>query len=285
MEIGDYWAPQRIDNPELKSDLSKYFFTEKDSKQIDELLSKHKHQLTVICDRFEFIQKLMNFKKILIKYRKYEKPKSEEIILDGKKAFAITRIEHIDFEGFEFNGLTYDIDALAQYLQLTLIDTIMGSADYLHIVPWLKKQSSNKTFSIEELDAFHDKYIENNGLRKNFIKAFTIISDDLQKKISDTFLIAKLANNGIEQESYNYWIGLSERDKYLKIVRYLYDDIRCKYTHSSIRNFLSDTHIMGRQSTSFKVLISKVDPKKITLFDLLNEVIKELLISRYDKIV
>jgi hypothetical protein len=160
----------------------------------------------------------------------------------------------------------------------------MGKIEYQNFAEWLKKNHNKNNYDIEELVALQKLYDEENGLRKNFIRAFLDqLSPILKKRITNTFVIAKADCGEINRTEFNEWCSLDENKKYVKIVKFLYDQIRCRYTHSATRSFLADTPIVFCKSTKKKTLVSIVDPKTDNLVNILFDVVKELMIKKYVK--
>src|SRR6185369_5397303 len=120
----EYYAHEWVENPDLVSDLRKYFFEDLTEEQIVEKLETHdKRKLSVIVDRYEFISKLEDLKEIFLGKRVLSDPILTWIEVDGEKLIKVEKLEKIQLEEKEFNGITYDIEALLQYLLLTCIDT------------------------------------------------------------------------------------------------------------------------------------------------------------------
>jgi hypothetical protein len=278
------WCPRQIENTEIIDDLRDYFFNDYSLDRIQEIYKDNITELSIICDRYEFILKLQNFKLICIKNRKFVKPKLENIVINGTEAIQISQSEKITLDDHEFNGITYDIDALSQYLLLTIIDTIMGQIDYKDFLTWLIETDDKSNYTKDEIVKLYKKYNENNGLRRNFISAFQDhVSEELKTKITESFMLGKIGLGVIDEQSLNNWQLLSYNDRYIKIVKYLYDEIRCKYTHSCSRTFLSDFDIVFSVPTTRKVLISFIDPTNINLISILRLVIQELVVEKYEK--
>lgn len=277
-----YWAPQVVENPELIEDLEKFFFGKIKKSKIESVVNSHKHKLAIICDRYEFVNHLLNLRSIFDAKKQYKNGKMASVVINGTSVLKITREEEIILDSVNFNGITYDIDSLCQYLLLTLIDTIMGKIEYENFVSWLTKNESKKSYSIDELKNLQNTYDDENGLRKNFRKAFNLgVSPQSKKRIIDTFLVAKADLGVINESDLGEWNGLDDNTKYDRIVKYFYDSIRCMYTHNSTRTFLSNTDIGSRQPTKKKILIAKKDPKKDNLIQILQTIVQELIVSKF----
>ena len=57
----DYWVPVdiSIDKTSLAKSLKDFFFNSSSEKEINQLIENYATDLNVICDRFEFVQKLL----------------------------------------------------------------------------------------------------------------------------------------------------------------------------------------------------------------------------------
>lgn len=277
-----YWGPSQISNPSLKQDLKNYFFSDATDDEIENLLSTYPNELEVICDRYEFIIKLLNFRNILDSKKKISHVNISPKEIAGRKIIEIVHNESVVLEGFEFNGVQYDIEALCQYLLLSLIDTIMGKSPYKTFKEWLSTEKENKSYSLEEILLFESEYQNIYGLSKNFKKAF---SDYLPKTINDrlikTFVISRLELGSINNKDMNEWGNYTDEQKIKKIADYLYSDIRCKYTHCCSRKFLNTMPIISSKPCNDKILLNKVDPAEDNLIFILQDLIKCLLQQKY----
>ena len=230
-------------------------------------------KLAVIADRYEFIKKLQDLKEIFVKKRKLSDAELSWIEVDGQKLIKVSQSETIQLEGKEFNGITFDIDALVQYLLLTCIDTILGQEPYLTFPGWLRKNNFVGDVNIDEISKLWESYCDDNGLRKLFLKGFNSLSDNLKKKFVSTFMLVKLDNGKLNPQSLQQWQELEEEAKFKKLSRFLYDNVRCKYTHESSRHFLPYKKIASRKATKKAVLVSCVNPTDENLINLLERTV------------
>ena len=123
---------------------------------------------------------------------------------------------------------------------MTLIDKLSGSDNYEPFVNWLSRQPSQVSYTLKELKEYGNRYAEENGLRKKFLKVFSnMISGELKKRLLNTFIIAKSGLGTIDEEDLNAWNSLSNDERLKRISKYLYDEIRCKYTHVCSRTLLN----------------------------------------------
>ena len=280
--MNNFWGPRLIKNPNLENDLRTYFFQDCNDESIKNIIKQYKQEVEIICDRFEFINHLLKLNEIFIEKRTYSSTTFSKVS-NNKPILEISRNENIIWSGIELNGINYDIEALCQYLLLTIIDTIMGGIKYINFTTWLKNHNINQNkYSLCDLDALQKKYDEEHGLRRNFIKAFSDhLSEKIRNRIIKTFIVSKIDQGNIKSSDYSEWQEKSDDKKYICIVKYLYDRIRCRYTHSCSRTLLSDCPINIMMSTKEKVLISTVAPKDDNLIKILMDVIRELMIEKY----
>lgn len=280
----DYWVPVdiSIDKISLAKSLKDFFFKSSSDKEINQLIENYATDLNVICDRFEFVQKLQELKKLLKQHTTIQNGYFDNENINKTKVIVITREEKTELEGVEFNGVQYDIDALCQYLLLTIIDKITSEEKHEQFVSWLLRNSSQTSYSIEELTEYEKKYSNETGLRKNFIRAFnSCISNTLKTRILNAFIIAKVDLCKVNEKDKDWWDGLTDDEKINKIAVYLYDDIRCKYTHTCSKTLLNFKKITTKRPTPNKILINKVSPEKDNLILILQAVIEELVRSKY----
>lgn len=280
--IDDFWVPTDVSNPHLLDDIKQFFFPSKNDCEIQQLIDNNYDALNVICNRYEFVQKLQDFKKILKQHTTIQNVKFENKIIEEKKCIEFALEEKTEIEGFEFNGVQYDIDALCQYLLLTLIDKLSGSDNYEPFVNWLSRQPSQVSYTLKELKEYGNRYAEENGLRKKFLKVFSnMISGDLKKRLLNTFIIAKSGLGTIDEEDLNAWNSLSNDERLKRISKYLYDEIRCKYTHVCSRTLLNFKKISTHKPTHKKILMNKISPEKDNLISILQDVVKDLVVLQF----
>jgi len=277
-----YWGPSEISNPCITTDLRKYFFAEISEDELNNIYASNKESLNLICDRYEFIVKLLDLKQLLNNKKVIQNPKIDNVLVDGKKCLEITHDELVEIDGFEFNGVRFDIEALCQYLLLSLIDTIMGKSPYKTFNDWLLSEKENKEYTMDEILLFEKEYQNEYGLSKNFKKAFSdYLPENIRKRLLNTFILAKLDLGKINDESLRNWEIKTEDEKIKKISDYLYSDVRCKYTHSSSRHFLNVKQIMSHKPTKEKILLNKVDPDEDNLITILQDLIISLVQQKY----
>ncbi len=282
MQMDSFWVPVDVSNPLLLNDIKQFFFPSKDDSEIQQLIDSNYDALNVICNRYEFVQKLQDLKKLLKNHTSFQNVKIENKNIEGKKIIEFAYDEKTEIEGVEFNGVQYDIDALCQYLLLTIIDKLSGSDNYEPFVQWLSWQPSQVSYTLEELKEYSKQYAEENGLRKKFLKVFSdLISEDLKNRLLNTFIIAKSGLGTINEEDLNAWNSFSNDEQLKKISIYLYDEIRCKYTHVCSRTLLNFKKISTHKPTHKKILMNKISPEKDNLISILQDVVKELVVLQF----
>ncbi|MBO7461872.1 MAG: hypothetical protein J6T96_04685 [Bacteroidales bacterium] len=283
-----FWCPLDVKNPSLKEDLKEFFFKDASDDVIKQVIDKYGYDISVICDRYEFVCKLQDLQKILRKHNKRQYQRNGNILIIS---------DSIEIDGYEFNGVPYDIDALCQYLLLTIVDKIItlpkdsGNRKFIPFVDWLFKFHEKSNYTKDELEAFGKEHYEEWGDRYNFKKIFSILSPNLKNKIINTFVLAKVDSQKINADSYEKWLNYKDEKRFTQIVKYFYDNIRCMYTHSCSRSFLSYQPIETSPISNAKgtVLLSQVKPNaNNNLIAILKEVIIELMnticISKIDNL-
>ena len=151
--------------------------------------------------------------------------------------------DHIEFEGHDYSGCEFDIEAMVYYLYVSIIDTCMSKSDTFYPVKsFLDNKINGDTVSKSELLALCDEYMELYGLSKNFQEVFmSRISDGLKSQFVDNILILGGRKNDytrdeIEQK-WQVWQQADINVRLKKIASTLYS-IRSQYTHSNIRSFV-----------------------------------------------
>lgn len=151
--------------------------------------------------------------------------------------------DHIEFEGHDYSGCEFDIEAMVYYLYVSIIDTCMAKSDTFYPVKsFLDNKIKGDTVSKSELLTLCDEYLELYGLSKNFQEVFmSRISDGLKSQFVDNILILGGRKNDytrdeIEQK-WQVWQQADINVRLKKIASTLYS-IRSQYTHSNIRSFV-----------------------------------------------
>ena len=101
--LDDFWVPVDVSNPSLVEDVKQFFFPSKTDCEIQHLIDNDYDSLNVICNRYEFVQKLQDFKKLLKKHTDFQNVRFDNINVDGKNCIEITHYEKTEIEGIEFN--------------------------------------------------------------------------------------------------------------------------------------------------------------------------------------
>lgn len=278
----DFWGPNQISNPSLKDDLIKYFFKNISDEQLENILKTKENELELICNRYEFISKLMELRQILIQRSEKVFPKITKLEIEDKCVIEFIHEDKVSIDGIEFNGVRFDIEALCQYLLLSLIDTIMGKTPYKTFNEWLVSQIEDKSYTLNEILDFEKRYQEEYGLSRNFNKAFSdYLPNDIKDRLLKTFIISKVDLGTISDTNIEAWNNIPDSQKLKKIATYLYSDIRCKYTHSCSRKFLNVKKIISMKPTKEKLLINKISPEDDNLINILKDLIVNLVNQKY----
>ena len=272
-----FYAQDWVENPDLVPDLKTFFFPDLTEEEVKKLIEEYGvKKLTVISDRFEFINKLEELKQIFLQKRVLHSPDLTWIEVNGERLLKFEQLESIELEGKEFNGITFDIDALIQYLLLTSIDTVLGGGKYKNFPDWLDANCRSESMTISEVRQLHDLYMAEHGLRRMFLLGFDALSSGLKKQLTDAFLLVKLDNGKLNEKSYENWQKLEPDVKFKQLAKFLYDHVRCQYTHESSRHFLPYKNVTSRRATEKAILISCVNPDDLNLIELLKKVVIEL---------
>lgn len=151
--------------------------------------------------------------------------------------------DHVDFEGHDYSGCEFDIEAMVYYLYVSIIDTCMAKSDTFYPVKsFLDNRIKGETVSKSELLILCDEYTELYGLSKNFQEVFmSRISEGLKSQFVDNILILGGRKNDYTREDieqkWQVWLQTDPTSRLKKIATTLYG-IRSQYTHSNIRSFI-----------------------------------------------
>lgn len=231
----DWLIPSMVRTPDIEVDIDKYL-----GNEILENWRKSKDK--DITNSIVFITERLDFICHLNAFRNYAINNSErKILIDGE---GVVQLKYKFFmDNHDYSGVQYDIEALVLYLILSCIDAIQSQPDYLSAFEWLSGKTSRyenqpkdkiKGLLMEDKAQYDDLY----GLSKNFRKAFTDdISDKLKKQIIENLIVAKFEGESVNKNSFLAWNSNDENAKIKKVANYLYN-LRSKYTHKNIRNFI-----------------------------------------------
>ncbi len=280
--MDNYWIPQLVTNPEIKTDIYSLYPSLSD-ENIEQLLSIDELNtlFTGIVDRIEFLNKLNSLYKIIISKRTFEDSKLTRIFIENQWCLEFTRLEKVNLEGYEFNGVNYDIEALRLYLQTTVIEHISSkiinsnNASY-DFLDWLKKNNDKETYSLDDIENKYKKHREITGVRRQFINGFNLFSVELKDRFIEKLLVAKVDLGKMEASSLVRWEQNSSDQKLEKIAKYLYDEIRCSYTHNMIRTFSNSRKVTESKPIKRKLLVLKGGILDDTLPQILDTAIIEL---------
>jgi hypothetical protein len=279
----NYWVPRNIYNQNMLLDFYEFFSVDAltDSEKAEAYVEKNINILSTIIDRFEFIVQLGKIRDYLRSIKKVCSPKIKEISKDGQ---VLTQQEAINLNGIELNGIDYEIEALIQYLLLTLIDLIsqnpQNPKNFLKFSEWLRTNYPKDNYRDIEIEQYSEEFHEFTSLSKGFKNTLKTIDNELKHRIVSSFMIGKVANRSIIPESINRWKGLSEEEKFDKIVGLLYE-IRCRYTHNCSRTFLSNLPVEISLPINRKILVALIDPCEESLEKILFDIVINLVRKDY----
>lgn len=276
-DINEWLGPKIVTTPNIEDDINEYLGNEilNNWKITSDI--KLKETIIFIVERLDFISHLKSFGK----YVDINSSKTTQIINQGNVSIKIVTDYKFEWNGHDYSGVNFDIEALVLYLLLSCIDAIQSQSQYKSPFDWLKEKSSTYQNKNEDaiknlLDQDKKVYSDYFGLSKNFVKAFTSdISDNLIKEISDELIIVKCKNGELDSGSLNNWNSKQKKEKAKKIASFLYE-LRSKYTHKNIRSFIPSKNpiFLGIDG---EVLLCK---KGYDLEDLLHRILKNLCLNK-----
>lgn len=263
-------VPKQVVTPNLETDVKHLLSTEilQLFKQCTD--DDKKARIRRITEMLDFSDHLLNFREYLISINK------STIRVESGKFF---RDDNIQFNGHDYSGCEFDIEALVYYIYVSIIDTSMAkNSTYVSIKKFLEKEISEKSITKDDVLALCDKYDEVHGLSKNFKEVFeTRISYELQEKFANGMLVLadERKTDYTRGDIDKRWVEWQKKDlsiRMKKIASCLYS-IRSSYTHSNIRNFIpSNDWNEETLNNSTKYLLQK----DVDLLGLLKSVILEL---------
>ena len=270
--------PKQTVTPNLQVDISRLLSTE--ILQLVRQCTDHSKiaRIRRITEMLDFSDHLLNFREYLINVN------NPTIRISKGIAY---RDDHIQFNGHDYSGCEFDIEAFIYYIYVSIIDTSMAkNSTYLLIKNFLEKEISEKSITKDDVLVLCDKYNEVYGLSKNFREVFeTRISHELQEKFANGILV--LSDNRktdyTKVEIDKRWIEWQKTDvriRMKKIASCLYS-IRSSYTHSNIRSFIPSI-CWDRETLSHntKYLIQNDMDLLEMLKSVILELCKELLSSK-----
>jgi hypothetical protein len=247
-----------------------------------------KEKLRVIVDRIEFVQKLRYFKQFLEKRKSIPKKHDLGPITERKELHRVQCFEEILFDGEDFSGIDYDIEALCIYLLLTCVDTIVGKAKHKEQGDWLVETWSadnpkTDCIPIKFIKKSKENYFESWGTGRAFKRAFKQeISEELRQRLVSEFALLRLEDGKLDEDSKKEWDELGKDQRVKKLSDFLFN-VRNIYTHTSRRTFLPKVPIERLLATKDCVLVAFAfsdDPAKGDLVSLLLDVIEDLIKSK-----
>lgn len=283
------FGPKYISTPDFYDDLEKLLLTDVEQKDINSFRAKLekntelKAKVVFICGRFEFIALLQNLTSFFENKKKIELGPSKPI--DDARV-QIDTIENISFNGLNFAGIDYDIEALVIYLLLTCVDAINGNKHHITYDQWIVKNIDSIYFDgisrdeiVQNIRCSKDRYYAEYGVGRNFKRAFiSDMSEELRDKIVSNFALLKINASNIDPNSFQKWQSHSN-DKKIKLLVNHFFAIRNNYTHSSIRTFIPNTPIQNCFDSKNEVLI-QLNNSKVNLIGVLIEIIQNLVYNK-----
>lgn len=268
----DWNFPKYITNPHQDDDIKTYL-----SSRVLELYKQSKNatwkeKIERIATMLEFVDHLESISSYMVSL---DNPRQE--IRDGET------IKHsqISFEGHDYSGIQWDIEAQVFYMYVSIIDTLANSSTYMSPADYVQKYYNISTHGNKSgIVNLLNKYSEEMGLLRNFKKVFTeTISDSLRKIFCDNIIYFKsdrktdYTDKEID-EAINKWLGKDQETKMKEIAAKIYS-YRSQFTHDNIRAFIPNTD--GYQKVKPGILICR---KETDLMQLLKQVILELCEKR-----
>jgi len=284
MEQETLYFPQTVITPHIDKDREKYI--NKDiNKYYNKLPEPIQKKVDLLTERLELIEHLERVvcivkEKQTFKVDIYDDEKIGKTVC--KKTYALIIGDH-DFAGFD-----NDIESLIFYLLLSTIDTIKGQPkqnEFKDVFTWIKEDLKiwDKIKLLFNTDSYAKKYKEEQGgLSKNFIAAFTDdITEQTKQNIIDSLIVVKVENGKIDPQNIQKWNNKNQEDK-LKVIGNKLYEIRCSFTHSSMRTFFpSVPQKFAYPVSDKKMLLSKDKNILCLLKNVIKELITNHLLSEY----
>ena len=153
--------------------------------------------------------------------------------------------DNINFEGHDYSGCPYDIEALMLYLYVSIIDACASKSSYKPIEEFLNNEINEADLKKEGKSYvlnLCEKYSQEYGLSKNFKDVFNNLSEELKKEFANNILVLNEGRtNGYSMtdidDLYNKWLKKDINDRIKKIATAIYG-VRSKYSHENIRAFI-----------------------------------------------
>lgn len=226
--------PSVISTPNIEEDIHN-LLSDDILKLYKECTDKDKcHRIIRITEMLDYANHMIAFYSFLCRINK---PTSR---IEGGIKY---KDDHIEFEGHDYSGCEFDIEAMIYYLYVSIIDTCMAKTDTFYpIKSFLDNRIKGENVSKSELLTLYDEYTELYGLSKNFHEVFmTRISDGLKSQFVDNILVLGGRSTDYTREDiegkWQTWQQTDISVRLKKIASMLYN-IRSQYTHANIRSFI-----------------------------------------------
>lgn len=270
-----FYVQEAISTPpeKLNNDINQYLFPDLSGSQIENLKIKpYWEKICHLAERLEFIN--------ILDAIRNEISNKHEYTIDKKESRIVQRYKCTCF-GVDCAGVHKDIEALIIYLLVTCIDTIMGKEKYISAFEWLKTKGD--LIKSNKLSDFEEEYIDEYGLRRNFLKAWQeFLPSELQKEWCESYSVVRVDQNRINEESLRNWRGLDLKKKIKKIADLFYT-IRSQDTHTSKRVFNCNLQIENNLQKYPEAIFVKMGSQCLDIIPLLKKTIcaiaREKLIS------
>ncbi|MDE6820863.1 MAG: hypothetical protein K2P55_12095 [Bacteroides acidifaciens] len=228
-------VPRQVVTPDLEEDIKRLLSPE--ILRLFKLCEDEEKKVRIqrITEMLDFLDHLSDFRNYLNSINKRTK----------REENGMTFIDSsIIFNGHDYSGCEFDIEALMYYMYVSIIDTSMAKVNiYISLKDFMKDRISKENTTKTNVLALCDEYNNLYGLSKNFKDVFeSRIPSELQEKFANGILI--LSDNRktgyAKADIDDRWEKWKKKELNLKMTRIasgLYN-IRSSYTHSNIRNFI-----------------------------------------------
>lgn len=270
--------PKQIVTPNLEADISRLLSTE-----ILQLFRQCTDEGKIA--RIRRITEMLDFSDHLLNFREYLLNVNKPTIRISKGI--AYRDDHIQFNGHDYSGCEFDIEAFVYYTYVSVIDTSMAkSTTYVSPKSFFENSIHEVNTTKAKVLTLCDEYNKTHGLSRNFKEVFTTrISHELQEKFANGIMVLseERKTDYTKAEIDKCWAEWQKKDvknRMKKIASCLYS-IRSSYTHSNIRSFIPSL-CWDRETLSHntKYLIQNDMDLLKMLKSVILELCKELLSSK-----
>lgn len=277
MKIENLLGPSYIDNPNMIEDIQRFFNPGFSKSNFDSLSDAEQVKLKNVTNRFEYIT---HIDKLITLLKDHKQINDTELELINNHTLRIKNHELINFHNQEFTGFDYDLEATNLYLLLTCVDTIKANKSYIDSFTFLKNYLiENNTIDSSEINVLEAKYLDEYGVSRNFVSAFTEdISYELKERFTNNFFVLKFDDDEINRDSWNSWKNKEMGEKLKKLANIFYS-IRSKYTHEAVLGLIPNSPVYNHPYIKQIKLVSLKDG------EILNELLNDTIIFLVNKIL